>query len=161
MDTHDYISQCTSHLSSDTYQLVQEYPSRQIAATAEAILDQFRQPLFQYNKRLIHYLWPKLSEGQVLSSTASQKFISHLRESHQSEQFVAQCNSMLAPTAKFIDHVPQPLSQSYPDYLPKKFHIASATMDNMQIPDDAILDVESLPVNSSRSVLILSTMNAS
>ena len=146
MDTHDYISQCTSHLSSDTYQLVQEYPSRQIAATTEGILDQFRQLLFQYNKRLFHYLRPKLSEGQVPKFYGIPKIHKSFERIPPIRPIVAQCNSMLAPTAKFIDHVLQPLSQSYPDYLQNSTSLV-LLLDNMQIPDDAILvtiDVESL-----------------
>ena len=53
---------------------------------------------------------------------------------------------MLAPTAKFIDHVLQPLSQFYQDYLQNSTSLV-LLLDNMQIPDEAILvtiDVESL-----------------
>ena len=65
---------------------------------------------------------------------------------------------MLAPTAKFIDHVLQPLSQSYQDYLQNSTPLV-LVLDNMQIPNDAILvtiDVESL--YPCQSVSILYTM---
>ena len=132
MDTHDYTSQYTKHLSSDTYQLVQEYPARQIAATTEVILGQFKQLLFQYNKRLFHYLRPRLSEGQIPKIHKSFERTPPLRP------IIAQCSSMLAPTAKFIDHVLQPLTQSYQDYLQNSPSLV-LLLDNMQIPDDAIL----------------------
>ena len=146
LDTHDYIYQCASHLNSNTYRLVQEYPARQIAATTESILDQFRQPLFQYSKRLFHYLRPKISEGQVPKFYGIPKIHKSFERIPPIRPIVAQCNSMLAPAAKFIDHVLQPLSQSYPDYLQNTTSLV-LLLDNMQIPDDAILvtvDVESL-----------------
>ena len=146
MDTHDYISQCASHLSSSTYQLVQEYPARQIASTIESILGQFRQPLFQYSKRLYHYLRPKTSERQVPKFYGIPKIHKSFERIPPIRPIVAQCNSMLSPTAKFIDHVLQPLSQSYQDYLENTTSLV-LLLDNMQIPDDAILvtvDVESL-----------------
>ncbi|MCG8620913.1 MAG: hypothetical protein MJE68_02775, partial [Proteobacteria bacterium] len=117
MGTHDYISQCTKHLSSDTYQLVQEYPARQMAATTEVILGQFKQLLFQYNKRLFHYLRPRLSEGQIPKFYGIPKIHKSFERIPPLRPIVAQCSSMLAPTTKFIDHVLQPLTQSYQDYL--------------------------------------------
>jgi hypothetical protein len=54
--------------------------------------------------------------------------------------------SILSPTARFIDHVLQPLAQSYPDYLHNSTTL-SCTLQDLTVPDHAILvsiDVESL-----------------
>ena len=59
---------------------------------------------------------------------------------------VSQCSSVLCPTAQFIDHVLQPLAQSYSDYLHNSTSL-SLLLQNLSVPDDAILvtlDVNSL-----------------
>lgn len=65
MDTEDYITQCAHHLSSKTYRLAIEYPTAQIARSTETTLDEFKSSLFQYNKRLYHFLKPKVGDGQI------------------------------------------------------------------------------------------------
>ena len=59
---------------------------------------------------------------------------------------VAQSCSLLKPTAQFIDHLLQPLAQSYPDYL-QNFTELSIILKDIDVTDDAILvtmDVNSL-----------------
>ena len=51
---------------------------------------------------------------------------------------VSQCNSPLYPTARFIDHVLQPIAQSYPDYLHNSTSL-SILLQNLTVPDDALL----------------------
>ena len=59
---------------------------------------------------------------------------------------VSQSSSRLQPTAKFIDHVLQPLAQSYPDYLQNSTSVVNILQD-LQVPDNSTLvaiDVSSL-----------------
>ena len=49
MDTDDYITQCAEHLSSNTYRIVTEYPTTQIARSIDTTLDEFKLSLFQNN----------------------------------------------------------------------------------------------------------------
>ena len=59
---------------------------------------------------------------------------------------ISQTMSILSPTARFIDHVLQPLAQSSPDYLHNSTTL-SCTLQDLTVPDHAILvsiDVESL-----------------
>ena len=59
---------------------------------------------------------------------------------------VSHSNSLLSPSAHFIDHMLQPLAQSYPDYLHNSTSLLSI-IQNLHIPEEAILvsaDVESL-----------------
>ena len=59
---------------------------------------------------------------------------------------VAQSGSMLNATAKFIDHVLQPLAQSYEDYIQNSTSLI-VRLETLEIPENAILvtvDVESL-----------------
>ena len=133
-------------LSSNTYQLVQEYPAKQIASTTDTILAQFKPSLFQYNKRLFHYLGPKPSQEQIPKFYGLPKIHKSFKKIPPLRPIVAQCNSMLTPITKFIDHVLQPLSQSYLDYLQNSTSLVGI-LENLQIPDEAILvtiDVESL-----------------
>ena len=56
------------------------------------------------------------------------------------QPIVSQCNSPLTRTAKFIDHILQPLAQSYSDYL----HVHNSNsllvlLQTLTVPDDAIL----------------------
>ena len=59
---------------------------------------------------------------------------------------MSQTNSLLSPTAKFIDHVLQPIAASYPDDLHNSTAL-SLTLQQTHVPDNAILvtaDVASL-----------------
>ena len=59
---------------------------------------------------------------------------------------VSQTMSVLTPSAKLIDHVLQPIAQSYPDYLHNSTSLVLMLQD-LHVPDDAILvsiDVTSL-----------------
>lgn len=146
MDTDDYISKCTEHLNSKTYQLVDQYPTRQIERSVETILDEFKPALFLYNKRLYHFLRPKPAEGQIPKFYGIPKIHKTFVNLPPVRPIVAQCSSMLAPSAKFIDHILKPLSQSYSDYLHNSTSLV-VLLEDLQVPDDAILvtiDVESL-----------------
>ena len=146
LDTEDYIDQCIHHLNSGTYQLVQEYPSKQIVRNTEAILAQFKSTIFPYNKRLFHYLQPKPSEEETPKFYGIPKIHKKFERIPPIRPIIAQCSSMLTPIAKFIDHVLQPVSQSYLDYLQNSTSLI-ALLESLHIPDEAILvtiDVESL-----------------
>lgn len=59
---------------------------------------------------------------------------------------VSQCGSVLKPIATFLDHVLQPLAQSYPDYLHNSTCL-SCILQELKVPENALLvsiDVESL-----------------
>ena len=80
------------------------------------------------------------------------------QEIHQST--TSQANSIpvqlsITPTAKFIDHVLQPLAQSYPDYLHNSI-VLSLLLQSLSIPDDAIL--VTLDVNSLYPLILLTEM---
>lgn len=51
---------------------------------------------------------------------------------------VSQTNSVLSPTAHLIDHILQPLAQSYPDYLHNSTTL-SLLLQDLCIPDNSIL----------------------
>ena len=51
---------------------------------------------------------------------------------------VSQCNSTLYPTDRFIDHILQPIAQSYPDYL-HNYTSLSILLQNLTVPDNALL----------------------
>ena len=51
---------------------------------------------------------------------------------------VSQSSSLLTPSAKFVDHVLQPIASSYPDYLKNSTTLA-ITLQNLHVPDDAFL----------------------
>ena len=59
---------------------------------------------------------------------------------------VAHTNSLLTPTARLLDHLLQPVAQTYPDYLHNSASL-SILLQILEVPETAILvsvDVESL-----------------
>ena len=96
----------------------------------------FKDELQKINPKLYKYLLPPKRNHQIPKFYGIAKF----------HKIIAQAGSILAPTARLIDHVLQPLAQSYDDYLQNLTSLILRLQD-MKIPDTAILvsiDVESL-----------------
>ena len=147
MDTEDYIQQCMKILTdTDTYHLANEYPTDIIKNTLENIIAPFKQHLRMLHKKLPEYLLPSNCSTQVPKLYGLPKIHKTFKELPPMRPIVAQSGAILTPTARFIDHVLQPLARSYTDYIQNSTSLI-LKLENMHIPKEAILitvDVESL-----------------
>lgn len=133
MDTNDYLQQCTALLSDKTtYKLTSDYPTTEIKRTLSKILLSFKQTLESYNKRLYKYLLDQPRNTRTPQFYGIPKI--HKQYSHlpPMRPIVSQTMAILTPSAKLIDHLIQPLAQSYPTSL-------ILTLQDLHVPDDAIL----------------------
>ena len=118
MDTDDYIGQCISHLSdTNTYRLATNYPRSDIKKQVMNTVIRFKPQIHQYNWKLYNFLLSEPDHSRIPQFYGIPKIHKKFTRIPPVRPIVSQCNSVLTPTAKFIDHVLQPLAQSYPDYL--------------------------------------------
>ena len=147
MDTDDYIEQCVSHLSDiNTYRLATNYPRNDIKKQIMNTVIRFKPQIHQYDWKLYNFLLSEPDHSRIPQFYGIPKIHKKFIRIPPVRPIVSQCNSVLTPTAKFIDHVLQPLAQSYPDYLHNSTAL-SLRLQNLSVPDDAILvtlDVNSL-----------------
>ena len=138
MDTDDYIWQCTEVLKDQqTYRLSTRYPFTEIEEAIENTCAKFKDHLKHIRKDLYEFLIPT-TKHQVPKFYGIPKVHKYFLRVPPMQPIVAQCNSPLQPSAKFIDHVPQPLAQSYPDYIQNSTCLIKM-LANMSISENAIL----------------------
>ena len=147
MDTDDYITQCLEHLrDTNTYRQITSYPTEHIRTLLLQVLPNFKQALDAHDKRLYKYLLPPTDKTRTPRFYGLPKIHKTYTHLPSVRPIVSQTNSLLSPTAKFIDHILQPLASSYPDYLHNSIAL-SLILQQTHVPDDAILvtiDVTSL-----------------
>ena len=147
MNTEDYLAQCTLLLRDDsTYRLAQSYPHATIKELVENTIAPFKELLRGVHTQLHNYLLPPTRTNQTPRFYGIPKIHKTFNHLPPMRPIVAQSNSPLAPSARFIDHILQPLAQSYDDYLQNSTSLI-LRLQSFCIPDSAILvtiDVESL-----------------
>ena len=147
MNTNDYIQQCIIQLSDiKTYKLVAEYPANEIQSQLSQVLISFKSTLESFNKRLYKFLINNPDKPLTPRFYGLPKIHKQFTQLPPVRPIVSQTLARLTPSAKLIDHLLQPLAQSYPDYLHNSSSLSQLLQD-LQIPDDAILvtvDVTSL-----------------
>ena len=145
-NTDDYIQQCIIQLSDiKTYKLVAEYPANEIQSQLSQVLISFKSTLESFNKRLYKFLINNPDKPRTPRFYGLPKIHKQFTQLPPVRPKVSQTLARLTP-AKLIDHLLQPLAQSYPDYLHNSSSLSQLLQD-LQIPDDAILvtvDVTSL-----------------
>ena len=138
---------CTDHLpDTSTYKLVKSIPSSEIRNHLMNTFICFQSQINGHSKRLYSFLTTVPNLSQIPQFYGIPKIHKQFSRVPPVRPIVSQCNSMLNPTAKFIDHVLQPLAQSYPDYIHNTVAL-SLILQDLTVPDDAILvtvDVTSL-----------------
>ena len=147
MNTDHYITQCMVHLTdTKTYRLANGYPSNDIQRQLSKVLTNFKQQLDAFDKRLFKCLITtpnKIRTPRFYGIPKIHKQFTHLPPLRP---IVSQSASPLSASAKFIDHVLQPLALQYPDHLHNSTAL-SLLLEDLHIPDEAILvaiDVSSL-----------------
>ena len=147
MNTNDYIHQCMTLLSdTTTYRSASVYPITEIERNLSQILISFKNLLQSRNKRLYNYLSNRPTNIQTPQFYGIPKIHKKYVRLPPMRPIVSQTGSRLTPSAKLIDHMLQPLAQSYPDYLHNSTSLVLMLQD-LHVPDDAILvtiDVTSL-----------------
>ncbi len=139
LNTEDYIDQVITHLSSDTYNMVEQFPTTLITKSLENTILKFKNELSGYSKHLYNYLLPSNNHRiprfyglPKIHKNFSDTGIPPLRP------IVSHSNSLLLHSSQFIDHVLQPIAKSYPDYLHNSTTLVQK-LSNIEIPHDAIL----------------------
>jgi hypothetical protein len=147
MDTDDYIMQCMALLMNhNIYRLAEAYPHETIKTLTENIVAPFKADLRNINVQLHNYLVCHTYNNETPTFYGIPKIHKPFNYLPHMRPIVAQSNSPLLPTAKFIDHALQPLAQSYDDYIQNSTSLI-LRLQTMHIPSTAVLvtvDVESL-----------------
>lgn len=139
MDTEDYITQCMAHLTdTNTYTLTHTYPLNDIKRQIQNTLIRFRKEIETHNKHLYRFLHSTPKQPRTPQFYGIPKIHKAYTHLPPLRPIVSQTNSLLSPTAHFIDHLLQPLTQSYPDYLHNSTAL-SLLLQDLYIPDDSIL----------------------
>ena len=143
LNTDDYVMQCITHLSNrNIYQQAECFPAHKLTNIIENTLINFKNTLY---KTLYKYLLPT-NNHQIPQFYGLPKLHKEFTQIPQIRPIVSHMNSLLSPTAKFIDHILQPLAQLYTDYLHNSTTLIT-TLETMIIPHNTILvtvDVKSL-----------------
>ena len=146
LDTDDYIKQCMVLLSdTNTHRQAHAYPTEQIHQQVTNTLVNFKSQICNYNHKLYEYLQPK-KKYQIPQLYGLPKIHKQFNHLPPLRPIISHCDSILNPTAHFLDHCLQPIAQSYPDYLHNSTTL-SLTLQELHVPDDAFLvsiDVVSL-----------------
>ena len=147
LNTDDYITQCVNLLSdSNTYRPASSYPKNEIKRLINNTIISFKPQLFQFSKRLYQFLTSEPDHCRTPQFYGIPKVHKEFTTIPPVRPIISQCSSILNPTARFIDHVLQPLAQAYPDYIQNSTSL-SLILQNLPVPDNAILvtlDVTSL-----------------
>ena len=146
MNTDDYVQQCLEHLTdSNTYQR-SSYSSEHIEKQVKHVLLAFKSQLVSYDKRLFTFLYELPRNVRLPRFYGLPKVHKPFVQLPPVHPIISQSSSLLAPIAKFTDHLLQPIANTYPDYLSNSTSLLLDIQD-LHVPDDAILvtmDVNSL-----------------
>ena len=145
MDTCDYITQCLKHLTDKSTYRQTEYSREHTQKQLAHVLSNFKPQLTAHSKRLFKYLYDPPPKPRMPRFYGIPKIHKSFKDLPPLRPIVSQSASLLTPTAKFIDHVLQPIANSYPDYLYNSTTLVLAIEDTY-VPDEAIL--VSIDVNS-------------
>ena len=98
----------------------------------------FKPQIHGYNERLYKYLLPNLKHTWIPQFYGIPKIHKTFTSLPPIRPIVSQTEAPLSHTAQLIDHVLQPLAQTYPDYL----HNSTSLVTKLQgphLPEDCIL----------------------
>ena len=146
LNTEDYIDRCMEHLrDTKVYRLAHSFPDKELAQLLTNQLVASRHTLHSHSKSLYLFLQPK-RKHRTPQFYGIPKIHKHFTQVPPMRPIVSHTNSLLSPTAKFIDHILQPLAQLYEDYIENSTSLI-LQLEELTIPDNVILvsiDVETL-----------------
>ena len=137
LNSSDYVDQSLIHLASETYIRVASFPEHSIKQSIISISISFKSHL-TVHKRPYDYLLPQ-------KDTSIPKFYG-LPKIHKCDNrrlpllrpIISHHNTLLSHTAHFIDHVLQPLAQSFTDYLKNSTQLITE-LECLSVSEDIIL----------------------
>ena len=139
MNTDDYVTQCLAHLTDKkTYRLITEYPTHHIKKQLLNTLTNYKQLLLLHDRRLYKYLCEPTSRSYIPRFYGIPKIHKEFTTIPPLRPIVSQTQSLLTPSAKFIDHILQPIACSYPDYLHDSSTLSVRLQDTI-VPDNSFL----------------------
>ena len=115
---------------------VTHFPEQEIKRAIITVLDNFKnqlsphKELFQFLQPTTQHSIPKFYGILKIHKPIEQNGLPPIRP------IISHTNSMLSHTAKFINHVLQPIAQSFEDYLNNSQLIE---LDTLTVPEDVIL----------------------
>lgn len=125
----------------------EKYPFTEIIKSIADIISAFKSTIHNITPKLYSYLQPStVPNHQTPKFYGLPKVHKKFMKLPPMRPIIAQSNWPLTPSAKFIDHVLQPLAQSYDDYIQNSTALI-LRLQNLEIPEDAVLvtiDVENL-----------------
>ena len=137
LDTDDYVVQCSKHLADrDTY-IPAKLSTTRIKNQLTCLLASYTTQLTAHSKRLYKYL-NSTSITQIPRFYGLPKIHKPFTRLPPLRPIISQSASLLSPSAKFIDHVLQPIACAYPDYLRNSTSLVH-TLQDLHVPDEAIL----------------------
>ena len=118
LDTNDYVQECIRQLSSTTYRRVAMFPES-LSLQLQNLTIKFKNDISQLSRSLLNYLTPSGKKRiprfyglpKIHKQPPPGNNIPPIRP------IVSHKDSLLCHSAKFIDHILQPLARSYNDYL--------------------------------------------
>ena len=117
LDTDDYLKQCTEQLADrNIYCIKQHFPETEIKRLLTNTIIPFKQPIYSYSRELYKYLQPT-TKHRIPQFYGIPKIHKRFTTVLPIRPIISRSNSLLSHTAQLIDHVLQPLSQSYSDDL--------------------------------------------
>lgn len=138
LDTDDYLKQCIMHLTNQTiYRVTNIYPEMEITQLITNILIPYKQLITRCHKKLYQYLQPQ-KKHRVPQFYGIPKIHKQYTTIPPIRPIISHSNSLLSHTAQFIDHVLQPLSKSYPDYLQNSTSLIQ-TLENLTVSENITL----------------------
>ena len=112
--------QCTQHLSTDTYEVVNNFPENLVNNNIQNVIISFKK---HFDEKLYKYLLP-------ISNHRPPRFYG-LPKVHKNFDKNPPLRLILAPFCHIpLDHVLQPLTQSYPDYLQNSTSLINIKYDH-------------------------------
>ncbi len=126
------------HLSSTTYQLMDNFPTT-LQHDLEKVINNFKIDVTRHGKLLYNFLLPtnkhlipRFYGLPKIHQSTNEKGIPPVRP------IISHNNSLLCHSAKFIDHILQPIARIYPDYLHNSTELIRR-LDSLHINDNIIL----------------------
>ena len=139
MDTGDYITQCITHLANpEIYRQVDNFPTEVIAHNISEVIIAHKSQIHGYSKPLYFFLQPNTKRSRIPQFYGIPKIHKQFEMLPPMRPIVSHTQSLLAPAARLIDHVLQPLAQSYTDYVQNSTSLILHLQDFI-IPSNALL----------------------
>ena len=137
LDTTTYITKGFKHLSSSAFQLTANFPTS-LKDNLQNIFISFKTEIYTFSPALYRYLTTFTNRLPCFYDLPKIHKLSDTITPHPLRPIISHTDSLLSHSAQLIDHLLQPLAQSYPDYLHNSTKLIN-TLSSFHIDEDDIL----------------------